>query len=186
MKSEACTLLNFIFRRWQNSASYFQFTAGLQTKSYIFILQLSPSQLCLSLSPVCVIKGLSASLPFWEAKPLPWGHLAIYQNLFSALKSSFLRGCWKRHGASFSFPERLQKMCRLSFWRAPSWLARLVITGEHSEAVAWYKLALSLSLTDWSLKRNILFFISKLLVLSHQVRMSGPTQMRIIKKIEMI
>ena len=58
--------------------------------------------------------------------------------------------------------------------------------GEHSEAVAWYKLALSLSLTDWSLKRNIIFLISKLLVLSHQVRMSGPMQMRIIKKIEMI
>ena len=165
-------------------------SSSLQTKSYIFILQRPPSLLCLSSSPVCVIKGLSASLPFWEAKPLPWGHLAIYQNLFSAIfrsKILFFERTLEETRSQFLLPrETSKKMCCSSFWRAPSWLAHLVTTGEHSEAVAWYKLTLFLSLTDCSLKRNIIFLIRKLLVLSDQVRMWGPTQMSIIKTMETI
>ena len=125
-----------------------------QTKSYIFILQRSPSLLCQSWSPVCVIKGLSASLLFWEAKPRPWGHLAIYQNLFSAIfrsKILFSERVLEETRSQFLLPRETSS--RSSFWRAPSWLAHLVTTGEHSEAVAWYKLALFF-VTHWLLSEK--------------------------------
>lgn len=128
IKPEAYTLLNFIFWRWQRSAKYLQLISSLQTKPYTCIFQCSPSQLCLSPSPGCVIKG---SVLHWHSKghsPRPgatWQRIRVCFLPFPSLRSSLWEGSWESREATFYFPVVLQKMCTLSFLEG-SLLTRLL------------------------------------------------------------